>query len=56
MLVGYLIIISGCTLYWLLTPSIPGNSIFKKEEVFPRNPSLNGEGVAVWLISRPYIR
>jgi len=56
MLMGSLMFISGCFLYWLLKPPIPHNAIFQEEVVFLRDPSLNVEGVAGCLISQPYTR
>lgn len=56
MMMGSLLIISGCFLYWLLKPSVPPNSILQKEEIlYPKDSSLDGE-VAGCLTSQPYIR
>jgi len=55
MFMGSLLILSSCFLYWMLRPPIPHDFILGKFE-FPREPSLNSEGVAGCLISQPSIR
>lgn len=56
MLMGSLLVISGCFLYWLLKPPVPQSSIFQKEEVlYPKDSFLDGE-VAGCLTSQTYIR
>ena len=56
MLMGSLIIISGCILYLLLKPPVPQYSLFKKEEViYAKDSSLDG-GVAGCLTSQPNTR
>ncbi len=43
MVMGSLLIISGCFLYWLLKPPVLQNPSFPKGVVFPKEPSLKGE-------------
>lgn len=44
MLMGTLVIISGCFLYWMLKPPLSHNFIFQEEVVFPKKkPTLKGE-------------
>ena len=56
MIMGSLLILSGYTLYWMLRPPIPHDLISQENFEFPREPSLNSEGVAGCLISQPSIR
>ena len=56
MIMGSLMFVSGCFLYWLLKPPVPHKSNLQEEVVFPRDPSLNVEGVAGCMISQPYTR
>ncbi len=43
MVMGSLLIISGCFMYLLLKPPVPHNSSIQQEVVFPKNPSLDLE-------------
>ena len=56
MIMGSLLIISGCLLYWLLKPPVPNNSIIQEEFVLSKNSSLDVEALAGYLTSQPYTR
>lgn len=56
MIMGSLLILSGCYLYRMLRPPIYYDFILQEKFEFPREPSLNSEGVAGCLISQPSIR
>ncbi len=56
MFMGVFLLISGSFLYLLLKPPVSKNINIQEEFVFPKNPSLDGEGVAGCLTSQPYLR
>lgn len=43
MVMGSLLIISACFLYWLLKPPVPQNPIFQIDVAFLKDSSLKGE-------------